>query len=120
VLADPDRRYDLIREITASAERLTWSHAAEAMLDLYAETVSTAPRDLRVLADEGIPTSLEMLTTIRYPEILGIEPQLYRALYALTTNRATGAPFARSVNALYAAGYLMRHGHGPRPFSGER
>jgi glycosyltransferase involved in cell wall biosynthesis len=120
VLADPDRRHDLIEEITAVGERLTWNRAAEATLDLYAETVSSPPRELRVLADERIPTSLETLTTIRDPEILDVDPRLYRALYALTTNRVTARPFVRGVSALYAAGYLTRHGHRPRPFSGDR
>jgi hypothetical protein len=57
-----------------------------------------------VFSPTRIPTSLETLTTIRNLEIFDMARRLYRALYALATT----------------AGYLMRHGTGRGPFSGDR
>ena len=115
VLMNDDRRRELTAEIAAAGERLTWSRTAESIFRVYAEAVASPSRDIAALAGDGVPTTLARLTSIRNPEVLDVDSQLYRALYALTTNRATARPFTRSVKALYAAGYAVRHRSRPRP-----
>jgi len=111
---------ELVARIRTAAERLTWMHTADAMIDVYARAVSGPHSELRLLADEGFPAPLRTLTSMRNPEVLDVEPQLYRALYKLTTNRITRRPFGRGVRAAYSIGYLARRGRLPeRPMSTE-
>jgi GT2 family glycosyltransferase len=118
-LSSGDRKRELIEAVSTAAAELTWHRAAEAMLETYAHAVAAPNRALASLADEGVPTTLERLTSIRNPEVLDIEPQLYRALYALTTSPTVAGPFVRGVKALYTAGYLVKHGRRPSAFMGE-
>lgn len=120
ILADEAQRRELVEGVAAVARNLTWNRAAEAMLDVYSHAVASPNRDLAALADESGPTMLGKLTSLRNPEVLDVEPELYRALYALTTTRGVARPFTRGVKSLYAAGYLAKHRRPPRPFSGER
>lgn len=118
-LRSDERRSELVAAVSNAAEQLTWNRAAEAMLETYAVAVAAPNRDLASLADEGVPTTLEKLTSIRNPEVLDIEPELYRALYALTTSRRTAGPFVHGVKMLYAAGYFAKHRRRPSSFKGE-
>jgi glycosyltransferase involved in cell wall biosynthesis/GT2 family glycosyltransferase len=115
VLRDNERREGLINLIRDAARRLSWSRAAESMIDVYAAAVSSPNRDLALLADESVPMPLRKLTSVRNPEVLDAEPDFYRALYKLTTHRRTRPLFVHGVKTLYAAGYLARRGRLPRP-----
>jgi len=115
VLANDERRNEQIAVVRDAAAALTWTNAAEEMLDVYTRAVSDRHRDVVLLAEERVPTSLHTLTTMRNPEVLEAEPELYRALYTLTTNSLTKRPFGRTVTALYKLGHLARHGRLPEP-----
>jgi glycosyltransferase involved in cell wall biosynthesis len=120
VLKDESLRLSLVATIRATAQKLTWNHAAERMLDVYDETVRREHRDVPSLASEHVPTSLKKLTSIRNPEVLDIEPELYRALHAFTTHPIVTRPFVRGVKWLYRVGYTLKHGRPPRPLRGDR
>jgi GT2 family glycosyltransferase/glycosyltransferase involved in cell wall biosynthesis len=112
-LRDGEAARGLVELVLHAGRELTWTRAANAMLDVYAGVIRVPNREVARLADVSVPVSLRALTSAKSEDFSDLPPDAYRAVYALATHHKTRGPFLRMVRALYATAYFLRLGRRP-------
>jgi GT2 family glycosyltransferase/glycosyltransferase involved in cell wall biosynthesis len=112
-LRDEESARALVELVLHAGRELTWSRAANAMLDVYAGVIQAPNREVARLADVSVPVSLHALTSAQSEDFSDLSPGAYRAVKALATHDKTRGPFLGLVRALYATAYFLRLGRRP-------
>jgi GT2 family glycosyltransferase/glycosyltransferase involved in cell wall biosynthesis len=107
VLVDADKARALVAAVAAAGQRFTWEATTSAVLDAYAEVISSAPRDLKTIHD-GV--QLEDLTAFTDSvSRFGLTPEGKRALLSLLGRPWVRRPLVGLLTLAFRAGYLAKH-----------
>jgi glycosyltransferase involved in cell wall biosynthesis len=107
VLENPPKARALTAAVAAAGQRFTWEATTSAILDAYAEVITTPARDLRAIHDGA---DLENLTTPGDSlSGFGLTPEGKRALFSLLARPQLRRPFIGLLRLAFRAGYLAKH-----------
>jgi glycosyltransferase involved in cell wall biosynthesis/GT2 family glycosyltransferase len=104
VLADEQRRAELVASVAEAGTRFTWERTAAELVDLYEHVITTPRRDVTALADDAYA----LVNGVANSELLALPTEVANALLAFTLRPWLREPLFWALKAGHRVGHTMR------------